>query len=92
MIYKAGAGPKPIPHKELTVKKLVEAIKYALSPAAKEAAKSLAQKIRDEVSKSFWIVSYYRCQFCLLIWNDLGRRSKRSRKFLQASPVVEHEV
>ena len=51
MIYKAGAGPKPIPQKELTAKRLAEAIKFALSPPVKEAAKSLAEKIRYEVSK-----------------------------------------
>lgn len=49
MIHKAGAGPKPIPQKELNVKSLTEAIKFAISPPAKEAAKILAKRIHDEV-------------------------------------------
>jgi len=49
MIHNSGAGPKPIPHRELTVKKLQDAITYAISPEAKKAAKDLAQKIHDEV-------------------------------------------
>lgn len=49
MIHKSGAGPKPINHKDLTVKKLRDALVYATGPIAKEAASSLAQKIHDEV-------------------------------------------
>lgn len=49
MIYKAGAGPKPIPPKELKVKKLRDAIKFVTSPQAKEAATKLGEKIRKEV-------------------------------------------
>lgn len=57
MIYKAGAGPEPIPSKELTMKKLRDAIKVAISPGAKEAAKSLGDKIREEVSGLEFTVS-----------------------------------
>ena len=49
MIHKSGAGPKPINHKDLTVKKLRDALIYATGPVAKEAASTLAQKIHDEV-------------------------------------------
>ncbi len=49
MIHKAGAGPKPIPHKKLTVDKLRDAIKYAIGPEAKEAAKKMSQDIPNEV-------------------------------------------
>jgi len=49
MIYKSGAGPKPIPHKELTTEKLKDAITFAISPTAKKAAADLAQKIQNEV-------------------------------------------
>jgi len=51
MIYKAGAGPEPIPNKELTMKKLRDGIKFAISPKAKEAARILGDKIREEVSR-----------------------------------------
>lgn len=53
MIYKAGAGPKPIPHKELNVQKLRDAITFATSSAAKEAAKGLAQRIYEDVGRPF---------------------------------------
>lgn len=49
MIYQAGAGPEPIYNKDLKVKNLSEAIKFAMSPRAKEAAQKLAKKIREEV-------------------------------------------
>jgi sterol 3beta-glucosyltransferase len=50
MIYKAGAGPKPIPHKELSVENLRDAIKFAISPSAKEAAKKMAHQIQEDVN------------------------------------------
>ncbi|PPR06226.1 hypothetical protein CVT24_000617 [Panaeolus cyanescens] len=49
MIHKSGAGPRPIPHRDLTVKRLREAIKFALLPTTKEAAAKLAQSIHDEL-------------------------------------------
>jgi sterol 3beta-glucosyltransferase len=49
MIHQTGAGPKPIPHKKLTVAKLSAAIEYALSPTAKEAAQNVARQIHDDV-------------------------------------------
>ena len=50
MIYKSGAGPEPLPYKELTTEKLREAITFAISAKAKKAATDLAQKIHDEVN------------------------------------------
>ena len=49
MIHKAGAGPEPIPHKQLTVAKLTDAITFAISPSAKAAAREMADRIRSEV-------------------------------------------
>jgi hypothetical protein len=49
MIYEAGAGPKPIAHKDLTVEALTEAIQYVLKPEAQAAAQKLGEKIRSEV-------------------------------------------
>jgi sterol 3beta-glucosyltransferase len=49
MVYKAGAGPPPIPHKTLNAQNLREAIKFALTPGAKSAAIRMAAGIRDEV-------------------------------------------
>ena len=55
MIHKAGAGPKPIPHKELSVENLRDAITFAISPSAKEAAKKMAHQIHEDVSKIFFL-------------------------------------
>jgi hypothetical protein len=48
MCSRAGAGPDPIPYKELTVDKLVEGIRVALSDKAKEAAGELSRKLEKE--------------------------------------------
>jgi UDP:flavonoid glycosyltransferase YjiC (YdhE family) len=56
MIHKAGAGPKPIPHKELSVENLRDAIMFAISPSAKEAAKKMAHQIHEDVSISSVII------------------------------------
>jgi UDP:flavonoid glycosyltransferase YjiC (YdhE family) len=48
MTAKAGAGPPPIPYKELTADKLADAITQALKPESLERAKELAEKIKQE--------------------------------------------
>ena len=53
MIHKAGAGPKPIPHKELNVDNLRDAIKFAIGASAKMAAKKMAHQIHEDVKKYF---------------------------------------
>jgi UDP:flavonoid glycosyltransferase YjiC (YdhE family) len=58
MVARAGAGPPPIPNKELTADNLAEAIMKCLQPASQEKAHELAAKIAtekgtDEGAKSF---------------------------------------
>ncbi|THC90236.1 hypothetical protein EYZ11_010297 [Aspergillus tanneri] len=48
MIARAGAGPNPIPHKQLTADKLAEAINFCLTPRCLERARDLASKIAAE--------------------------------------------
>ncbi|KAI2631540.1 family 1 glycosyltransferase [Hypomontagnella submonticulosa] len=48
MIARAGAGPHPIPHKQLTADKLADAIKFCLKPESLERAQALASKIAAE--------------------------------------------
>ena len=48
MIAKAGAGPKPIPNKELTAENLAAAIQEALKPETLARAKELGNKIKEE--------------------------------------------
>jgi sterol 3beta-glucosyltransferase len=48
MCARAGAGPNPIPFKELSVDKLIEGIKFALGDGAKRAAEELSLRISKE--------------------------------------------
>lgn len=48
MVARAGAGPHPIPYKQLTVDKLVDAISFCLKPESLERAKELSSEIAME--------------------------------------------
>ncbi|KAF2140048.1 glycosyltransferase family 1 protein [Aplosporella prunicola CBS 121167] len=48
MVARAGAGPEPIHHKQLTSDNLAEAIQEALKPTSQERARELAAKISNE--------------------------------------------
>ncbi|KAH8879710.1 sterol glucosyltransferase [Thozetella sp. PMI_491] len=48
MVAAAGAGPKPIPQKSLTVETLSEAIRLCFTPEVAEAAQSLATRMKNE--------------------------------------------
>lgn len=48
MIARAGAGPSPIPHKQLTADKLANAIEFCLRPATLDRANDLARKVAAE--------------------------------------------
>jgi hypothetical protein len=48
MVARAGAGPSPIPFKELTAEGLANAILTALKPETLERAKELGERIREE--------------------------------------------
>ncbi|KAJ7272823.1 UDP-Glycosyltransferase/glycogen phosphorylase [Mycena rebaudengoi] len=60
MIHKAGAGPEPIPHKKLTIENLREALKFAVSPSAKSAAKRMSEQIHNEDGVRGGVDSFYR--------------------------------
>ena len=48
MVSRAGAGPDPIPYKQLTADKLAAALAEALKPETLERAKELGAKIKEE--------------------------------------------
>ncbi|KAK5121275.1 hypothetical protein LTR85_005441 [Meristemomyces frigidus] len=48
MVARAGAGPEPIPHQQLTAEKLAEGIETCLKPESLERAHELADKIASE--------------------------------------------
>lgn len=58
MVAKAGAGPRPIPYKQLTAEKLADAIKFALEPATSEKASLLAAIIEAEHGADDGAVSF----------------------------------
>ncbi|KAH7928152.1 glycosyltransferase family 1 protein [Leucogyrophana mollusca] len=60
MIHKGGAGPKPIPHKQLTVENLRDAIKFATGAGAQRAAKRMSERIKDEDGLRKGVESFYR--------------------------------
>lgn len=59
MIAAAGAGPKPIPHKTLSVDNLVEAIQYCVTPQASDAAQQIAAKMRTESGVKSAVASFH---------------------------------
>ncbi|KAL1723971.1 hypothetical protein EV715DRAFT_245583 [Schizophyllum commune] len=60
MIHRAGAGPAPIPHRKLTVENLADALVYATSPPAQEAASKMAEQITTEDGVAAGTESFYR--------------------------------
>ncbi|KFA52308.1 hypothetical protein S40293_00619 [Stachybotrys chartarum IBT 40293] len=59
MVAAAGAGPAPIPHKSLDVDRLVEAIRYCLTPQATRAAEGIARKMRSESGVKQAVASFH---------------------------------
>ena len=60
MVHGTGAGPKPLPHRSLTTKSLVDAIAYCLTPEAKEASREVAVKMSHESGVSAAVASFHR--------------------------------
>jgi hypothetical protein len=60
MVAAAGAGPSPIPHKELTVDALAEGIRYCLSDQATKAASIMAAKMNAEAGVRAAVSSFHR--------------------------------
>lgn len=60
MVARAGAGPDPIPHKQLTADKLADAINFCLRPESLERAKELASKIAAERGTDMGALSFHQ--------------------------------
>ena len=60
MIARAGAGPKPIPFKELTAEGLANAILQALKPETLERARELGERIREEKGCESGAISFHK--------------------------------
>ncbi|KAI6863237.1 sterol glucosyltransferase [Hortaea werneckii] len=60
MVATAGAGPPPIPHATLTSEGLAEAIQKCLEPETREAARAVAQKMKQESGVLMAVDSFHR--------------------------------
>ncbi|KAI7493391.1 UDP-Glycosyltransferase/glycogen phosphorylase [Hortaea werneckii] len=60
MVARAGAGPDPIPHKQLTAEKLADAIKFCLRPESQNSAHELANKISKERGSDVGAQSFHQ--------------------------------
>lgn len=71
MVYRAGAGPEPVPYKKLTAEILAESIIRALQPDIQTSVKEMSEKIAGEngsadAAESFHQVLNYDSMRCLL--------------------------
>jgi len=60
MVSRAGAGPDPIPHKQLTADNLADGINFCLKPESLERAKDLASKIAAERGSDVGAQSFHQ--------------------------------
>ncbi|KAG8959203.1 hypothetical protein FRC03_008289 [Tulasnella sp. 419] len=60
MVYRTGAGPKPIHPNELSPQKLADGIRYCQTDKAKDAAEGMGAKIRSENGPEKGVESFYR--------------------------------
>jgi len=60
MVARAGAGPDPLPHKELTGQKLADAITFCLKPESQEKAHEMAAKIAKETGSDDGAQSFHQ--------------------------------
>ena len=60
IVARAGAGPVPILHKQLTVEKLSSAIEMALKPSTQEQAQQIARKMENESGVREAVKSFHR--------------------------------
>ncbi|KAJ5801996.1 uncharacterized protein N7503_004446 [Penicillium pulvis] len=60
IVARAGAGPRPIPHKHLTADKLKDAIEMALKEETQVKAQAIAQKMKQENGVRDGVRSFHR--------------------------------
>lgn len=99
MVARAGAGPEPIPYKELTAERLAAAIQFCILPGTIEKATRYGEKVRDEkgtdVGAQFFHnhldIDSLRCSIApsrTAVWRV--RRTKVRLSHLAAAVLVEH--
>ena len=94
MVAAAGAGPKPIPQKQLTTQNLAEALRFCLSEKAQSAAEYMAAKMKAEfgiqdAASSFHAMLPVDAMRCDLIHGESASWTyKNSRKLLKLSGLA----
>ena len=59
MVSAAGAGPDPIPQRQLNATNLAEAIRFCLTPQASDAAQRMATQMRSENGVACAVASFH---------------------------------
>ncbi|KAJ7162111.1 hypothetical protein C8R46DRAFT_1103536 [Mycena filopes] len=59
MVAASGAGPEPVHHKDLDVRRLADAIAFCLTPHAAAAASELARKMKSESGVKAAVASFH---------------------------------
>ncbi|TVY87589.1 Sterol 3-beta-glucosyltransferase [Lachnellula willkommii] len=99
MVARAGAGPSPIPFKDLDAEGLSKAILKALEPETLERAKELGERIREEKGCEAGAASFHkqldvdrlRCSMCLdkvAVWRVKTKGSKENVKLSAFAATV----
>ena len=99
MIYRAGAGPEPVPYKKMTEEILAESITKALGEDIKSAVKEMSEKIAGENGSADAAASFHqslnydtmRCLLCptqVAVWRV--RKTNLRLSGLAASVLVDH--
>ncbi|KAJ5333358.1 uncharacterized protein N7506_007141 [Penicillium brevicompactum] len=102
MIFRAGAGPKPIPYASLNFQQLSAAIEFCLTPQAREAAHKISLKMRTETGVENAVESFHRNlpmdkMRCALIPTQVAtwkyKKSKRPLSLSRAAAqfLIEHQ-
>ncbi|KAL5041625.1 hypothetical protein BDW71DRAFT_217628 [Aspergillus fruticulosus] len=104
MVAAAGAGPTPIPAKELTVDRLAEGIRYCLREQARMAASAIAAKMQSEAGVKAAVASFHRhlpleCLQCDLdpglpaVWSfSKGRRKLKLSKIAAEVLIADGSI
>ncbi|GAB1310098.1 Sterol 3-beta-glucosyltransferase [Madurella fahalii] len=103
MVAAAGAGPSPIPQKQLNAKNLAEAIRFCLTPEASNAARRMAAEMQSEGGVRRAVASFHanlplekmRCDILpnlAAAWSVKTKGSKTVKLSKEAAEVLVAEL
>ena len=107
IIARAGAGPIPIPHKQLTVDKLSDAIEMALKPSTQKQAQIIGDKMQKESGVRDAVRSFHkhldvktlRCSMCPsrpAVWHlkhtDIGLSAFAAAVLVEAGRIKPEDI